>query len=51
MNIDKNYALSSEDNFYGKSNKWQADCFGTWMHQDDYEDLKTKRNNRLNNTG
>lgn len=41
--MEKEQALALWDAIYGENNKWQCDCFGTWMYRDDYGDTETVR--------
>lgn len=41
--MEKEKALAIWDAIFGKNEKWQTDCFGTWMYRDDYGDTKVER--------
>ena len=38
MKITHTTAIKLWNDVYGETTQWAADCFGTWMHKDDYGD-------------
>jgi hypothetical protein len=50
MEVTKDIALKLWKDVFG-DNLWAQDCFGTWMHRDDYGNYDKTRNNRPNGTG
>lgn len=50
MEIKKDIAMKLWNDVF-KEQIWAQDCFGTWMHRDDYGIYNKTRNNRPNGTG
>ena len=41
--MEKEKALQIWDAIFGPNDKFQLDCFGTWMYRDDYGEVDKKR--------
>ena len=41
--MERKDALALWDAIFGENTMWKRDCFGTWMHRDDYGDTEKTR--------